>query len=153
MSKIDTALSQAFGIDTIPEDKKPTTELAIRAEPTTDGSVEEDDYDVVRANIEVLIEKGTEAMSDLADIARAEESPRAFEVLNSMLNTISDLSFKLIEIEERKTKLKKLKNEVAGAGSGDSSEGGSTTINNNVVFLGTTQELKEQIQKRLNGEI
>lgn len=141
MNKFDTALSNSFGIDVVTPN-----EVVEYKEPTEENSQLDDDIDSVRSNLYSLLEKGESALEDLTEIAKAEESPRAFEVLNSMLNTMSDISMKLIEIEERKAKLKKIKNE--NSGTLDS----PTTVNNNsVVFVGTTQELQEQIKKRLSG--
>ena len=141
MNKFDTALSNSFGIDVVTPN-----EVVEYKEPNEEDSKLDDDIDSVRSNLYSLLEKGESALEDLTEIAKAEESPRAFEVLNSMLNTMSDISMKLIEIEERKAKLKKIKNE--NSGTLDS----PTTVNNNsVVFVGTTQELQEQIKKRLSG--
>lgn len=141
MNKFDTALSNSFGIDVVTPN-----EVVEYKEPTEENSQLDDDIDSVRSNLYSLLEKGESALEDLTEIAKAEESPRAFEVLNSMLNTMSDISMKLIEIEERKAKLKKIKNENSGT-----SDSPTTVNNNSVVFVGTTQELQEQIKKRLSG--
>jgi len=141
MNKFDTALSNSFGIDVVTPN-----EVVEYKEPTEENSQLDDDIDSVRSNLYSLLEKGESALEDLTEIAKAEESPRAFEVLNSMLNTMSDISMKLIEIEERKAKLKKIKNENSNA-----SDSPTTVNNNSVVFVGTTQELQEQIKKRLSG--
>lgn len=142
MSKIDVALSQSFDIS--PTIQK--TQVVEYQEPSTDSTID-DDIDAVRSNLYSLLEKGETAIEDLTEIAKAEESPRAFEVLNSMLNTMSDISMKLIEIEERKAKLKKIQTESS------SDSNAPTTVNNNsVVFVGTTQELQEQIRNRLSGK-
>ena len=141
MNKFDTALSNSFGIDVVTPN-----EVVEYKEPNEEDSKLDDDIDSVRSNLYSLLEKGESALEDLTEIAKAEESPRAFEVLNSMLNTMSDISMKLIEIEERKAKLKKIKNENSGT-----SDSPTTVNNNSVVFVGTTQELQEQIKKRLSG--
>jgi predicted RNA-binding protein len=144
MSKIDTALSNVFDVQ--PAEAKQIIEfrpLATEVADTVEG-----DFDNVKANLYNLLEKGETAIEDLTDIARTEESPRAFEVLNSMLSTMADLSMKLIDVEERKVKLKKLSSDSDGS---QISSGGNVTTNN-VVFVGTTQELQEQIKKRLTGQ-
>jgi hypothetical protein len=144
MSKIDTALSNTFQISPIAENKN---QLVSYEEREIDSSNIDDDIDAVRSNLYSLLEKGETALEDLTEIAKAEESPRAFEVLNSMLNTMSDISMKLLEIEERKIKMKKMRTD----SSQQSDATNPTTVNNNVVFVGTTQELQNQIKSRLSG--
>ncbi len=144
MSKIDTSLSTVFGVEAIPPSAGPVVEYK---EPKTPSTDPEDEFDGVRSNIEGLIEKGETALESLTDIAVSEESPRAFEVLNTMISTLSDLSMKLVELEERKVKLKKLRQDAATAV--DPESGQPSTVNNSIVFVGTTSELHEQIAKRL----
>lgn len=144
MSKIDFALSETFEIS--PDVKQSGNIVEHRSQQIPDEI--DEDIDAVRSNLYSLLEKGETAIEDLTEIAKAEESPRAFEVLNSMLNTMSDISMKLIEIEERKTKLKKLRSE----SNNQTEESTRTTVNNSVVFVGTTQELQEQIKNRLSGK-
>lgn len=150
MSKIDNALSTVFGIDTIPQSSQANVVEYNPPAATPYVAPElppEDEFDEVKENIETLIDKGTTALESLTDIAVAEESPRAFEVLNTMLGTISDLSMKLVELEERKAKLKKLRKEISNPS--DESDNTPHTVNNSIVFVGTTDDLHDQIAKRL----
>lgn len=151
MSKIDNALSGVFSVDTIPQSSsvveyKPP-EVVPYKEPVTNQE-DDSEFDEVKESIEALIDKGSTALESLTDIAVAEESPRAFEVLNTMLGTLSDLSMKLVELEERKVKLKKLRRELSGESS-EIQESGPHTVNNSIVFVGTTDDLHDQIAKRL----
>lgn len=152
MSKYDTALSGAIGI-------APTVTPSVSIQPAKSPApvpmvmptVDQDDdsvFDEAESNITTLIDKGVEAFEDLVEIAKSEESPRAFEVLNSMLGTLSDLSLRLVEVQERKLKLKKLKKEVEGPAVEDA----PSTVNNTMVFMGTSDDLQEMIRKRLGKE-
>lgn len=144
MAKIDDALSMSF--DVVPT-KSQMEIVEYKTDSIQDDQID-DDVDYVKEKLNNLLEKGESAFEDLVEIAKAEESPRAFEVLNSMLNTMSDISMKLIEIEERKLKIKKMN----GSDSSTQNNQQPSTVNNNsVVFVGTTQELQEQIKKRLSG--
>ncbi len=146
MSKIDNALSEVFSVETIVQ-SSPIVTYKQPEPPAVVSDDADDEFEGVKTNIENLIVKGETALESLTDIAVAEESPRAFEVLNTMISTLSDLSLKLVELEERKAKLKKLRND---ANSGVTTEPGSPqTVNNSVVFVGTTSDLHEQIAKRL----
>lgn len=144
MPKFDEALSESF--DLIPVK---TNDVVLYDDKKQIPDSIEEDIESVRENLYNLLEKGENALEDLSEIAKAEESPRAFEVLNSMLNTMSDISMKIIEIEERKAKIKKMNAEV---NKGDSESSPTTVNNNSVVFVGTTQELQEQIKNRLSGK-
>lgn len=151
MSKIDNALSSVFSVDTIPQSSQVVEYKPPEVTPyQPPSSTNEDDseFEEVKENIEELINKGATALESLTDIAVAEESPRAFEVLNTMLGTLSDLSMKLVELEERKVKLKKLRREMSGESS-EIQESGPHTVNNSIVFVGTTDDLHDQIAKRL----
>lgn len=144
MPKFDELLSESF--DLIPVK---TNDVVLYDDKKQIPDSIEEDIESVRENLYNLLEKGENALEDLSEIAKAEESPRAFEVLNSMLNTMSDISMKIIEIEERKAKIKKMNAEV---NKGDSESSPTTVNNNSVVFVGTTQELQEQIKNRLSGK-
>lgn len=62
----------------------------------------DDDVDFARKNIIDIIGKAQSALEDMVDVARQSQSPRAYEVLNSMLKNVGDLSKDLIEIHQRR---------------------------------------------------
>jgi hypothetical protein len=166
MGKYDAAMSMALGVPLSEPVILPRSEIAIAdenpvavLEPKSEsGSSEDKEFDDVKTNLEGILGKAEYALATLTSLAISEESPRAFEVLNTMLNSMVDINMKMIEIEERKAKLKKLRaadnadksptpgslNLVAGSG--------ETTVNNNVVFVGTTKELQEQLRQQMTGK-
>ena len=151
MSKYDTAMSTAFGVP-IGEPTLQKSELVVSSqEPKRMEVIQYDqnsgEFDDVRDNLTEILGKAETALETLTSLAVSEESPRAFEVLNTMLNTMADINMKLIEVEERKAKLKKLRD----TGHDVDQSGNTTTVNNNVVFVGTTKDLQDQIRQRLNG--
>jgi hypothetical protein len=90
----------------------------------------EDDAEFARGNIRNLIEKGNEAMSDLLNVAKASEHPRAYEVAAGLIKNLADLNKDLLEIQKRKRDL--------------SPQETSSAKNINVdkaVFVGSTAEL------------
>lgn len=147
MSRYDTALSATFGVPPTPKQQVVQYPSNPPSTTPTPDAEDDDEFDDISSNIEELLTKASDAVESLSDIAKAEESPRAFEVLNTMLTTMAALNMQLIEVQERKAKLKKLRSEVGEATSQQSPQ----TINNNVVFVGTTQELQQMIRQRLNG--
>lgn len=150
MGKYDTAMSTALGIplgepvlqksDIIKFDEPKTREVAVRQS-------DDSEFDDVKDNLADILDKAESALETLTSLAVSEESPRAFEALNTMLNTMADINMKMIEVEERKAKLKKLRETGNDGTQTDSTS--STTVNNNVVFVGTTQDLQDQIRQRL----
>ena len=92
------------------------------------------DYQYARENLYNVIERGSDALNTLVEIANQSESPRAFEIVSTLIKTLSDSNKDLLEIQ---TKVKKLKEE-------------TNTPNNvtNALFIGNTTELQKLIKDR-----
>lgn len=92
------------------------------------------DYQYARENLYNVIERGSDALNTLVEIANQSESPRAFEIVSTLIKTLSDSNKDLLEIQ---TKVKKLKEE-------------TSTPNNvtNALFIGNTTELQKLIKDR-----
>ena len=92
------------------------------------------DYQYARENLYNVIERGSDALNTLVEIANQRESPRAFEIVITLIKTLSDSNKDLLEIQ---TKVKKLKEE-------------TNTPNNvtNALFIGNTTELQKLIKDR-----
>lgn len=99
-----------------------------------DKEVETDFYEV-RENYKDIIEQGKTALTDIVRIAKASESPRAFEVASKMLKDLSDINSQLLTLHEKRRQLVPVtepeKEAVTEA----------QVINNNNVFVGTTRDL------------
>lgn len=135
--KLDKALSDTFDVEpSMSYDVQTTSSRNIPDDATLDS-----DADEVRSVLYNLLKEGEEAFNDLKRIAVAEESPRSFEVLNSMLSNLSDIAVKLLDVHEKKHKLKKIQTPI------DSSPVNNGTVNNNTVFVGTTADLQDIIKK------
>lgn len=99
------------------------------------------DVDNVRVVQYDLIEKGKESLESLIQFAKDSESPRAWEVVATLLKTTSDVANSLGELTMKKIKVK-ADTTPKKSGTGD------TTVTNNTVFVGDTATL----QKMLRGE-
>jgi len=98
-----------------------------------------DDYQYARENLYSVIEKGTEALDSLLELAKVSEHPRAFEVVATLSKTLMDANKDLLSVQK---KVKELQKEEEDAG-------GNTKQNvTNALFVGSTAEL----QKMLKGE-
>lgn len=104
--------------------------------PKNEESIADDihnDYQYARENLYDVIEKGTDALNTLVDLANQSQSPRAFEVVSTLIKTLSDTNKDLLEVQ---SKLKKLREDEAPK---------NVT---NALFIGNTAELQKLIKDR-----
>ena len=97
-----------------------------------------DDYQYARENLKGIIESAQQSIDDLSSIASTSESPRAYEVLSTLMKTIVDANKDLLELQ-RKVKLLKE----------DSGQPKNVT---NALFVGSTSELQKLIKQNTTNE-
>lgn len=95
----------------------------------------DNDIEFARRNYYDLLTKGTEALEEMMEVARATEHPRAFEVLSGMMKNVADINGNLIDLHKKKKDITK-EDKVVEALPGQ-------TTNN--VFLGSTTELQRML--------
>ena len=98
------------------------------------------DYKYARDNFYNVIEKGTQALEELLDVASQSQHPRAYEVLATTMKTLIDANKDLVELSRKKNEEQTPKS--------DQASGGKVTNN---LFVGSTAEL-QQLMRNLNGE-
>lgn len=141
-SKIDRSLSETFGVPIDDEEELESVDIQ-------DGDEKPiDDIAFVREKLHSLLTDGTEAFQKLADIATDSEKPAAFGTLNEMLKSLSDISMKLVELEEKRQKLDKKETTAVQPIQG----GQPTQITNNTVYVGTTADLARLFKESNIGE-
>ena len=96
----------------------------------------DNDYKYARENLYGVIQKGTDALDNLIDLAKASEHPRAFEVVSQLTKTLVDANKDLLDIQK---KVKDLKKE-------DKKENPKNVTN--ALFVGSTAELQKMISGR-----
>lgn len=131
MSKIEENLSEIFDIETNKIEKVSEGELI----PVETNTHSEDDFNIVRTNINSLIEKGNTAIDDLLKVAKESEHPRAYEVAANMLKTLSDLNKDLIDIQKKKKEIQ-----------GPSNTSNDKPLIDKAVFVGSTTDLVKLIR-------
>lgn len=134
-------------IDKISEvfDVEPAAASVNAATPVVEKNVKmTDDADLAKANIKALMATSATALQHALQVAVQSDSPRAYEVLATLLNTAADLNTRLVNIHERERKL------VTPAE--ENQKVIEKNVTNNVVFSGTTAELNNLIMKRMNNE-
>jgi hypothetical protein len=129
MKKLNENLSEIFDIEPIDIKEQPITEL-VTIQSGTDIDI---DANFARENIKQLISKGNKSFEELSTVANQSESPRAYEVLATMMKNLADMNKDLLELQKRKIDLQPKE----------------TTQNLNIdkaVFVGSTAELVKMIK-------
>jgi hypothetical protein len=113
-----------------PEEKELET-IPTRKPEKGFGDDLENDYQYARENFYDIVEKGSEALMELLEVARQTESPRAYEVLSTMMKTLVEANKDLVTISQKKR-------------DGDIEHGTQSVTNNNLII--TTTDLQKMIQ-------
>jgi len=100
---------------------------------------EENDYKYARENFYNVIEKGTDALEQMLDVARASEHPRAYEVVSTLMKTLVDANKDLVAMGEKKKAKEEPKEE------------GKNVTNNNL-FVGSTAQLQQMLKDMKNDD-
>lgn len=100
----------------------------------------EDDIEFSRKNLYDLISKSQDAIEDALDLARQSQAPRAYEVLNALLKTASEISRDIVTLQKLKKEILERPVDIDDA----------KTVTNNNLFVGSTAELAKFIEEQKN---
>ena len=156
--KSDMKISNALGI-THEEEKKEVIPFNVKSTEVSEKTAdvvtknveqkvfdEQEDYKLARNNLHNLINVGNKAISDLAEVCRGTEQPRAFEVLSHMMKTIAETNKDLYEIQEKSRKIGEMDNPRV--------EKNQTSINvEKGVFVGSASDLLKEIEDEEENNI
>lgn len=136
-------IANSLGIEPL---EKPALEVEVYEAKTPivtkDAEVEaENDYQYARENFYNVIEKGTQALEDMLDLAKASEHPRAYEVVSTIMKTLVDANKDLVSMSEKK------KSDATKEQGPD-----SKNVTNNNLFVGSTAELQQMLKDMRNNE-
>lgn len=120
--------------DIIPKEKSEVTE-----NEQSPSNIDKD-FEGARDNIKSIVEKGNGILDDMIALAKASDHPRAFEVAGSLINTLISANKDLLEIYEKKNKIKGVSQKTP--------EPTQTNIQNNTVFVGSPNELLDILSKK-----
>jgi len=141
MNKTNDALSEALGIENAVEIIPPSkaTEAIINT-PHEDDDIKAD-YNLSRRTFRDLINKGNSAMESLTDLAKESESPRAYEVLATMMRTVADTTKDLYDLQKKTKDLRGQRKD-------------EPIVNvEKAVFVGSPSDLLKQIKEKKNEDI
>jgi hypothetical protein len=134
-------LSEALGIEHNQEILPPVKkqEVAVAPVPTEDQEDQKNDYVLARKTFRELIDKGNDAIEGIADLAKQSESPRAYEVMATLMKTVADTTKDLFDLQKRKKDL---------AGVTEKKLDESAITIDKAVFVGTTAELLRKVKSK-----
>jgi hypothetical protein len=130
-------ISDSLGMVPLPENEVTT----LTKVPASDSKVEnaDKDYEYARENFYNVIEKGTYALEEMLEVAKASEHPRAYEVVSTIMKTLVDANKDLVTMSDKKVK---------DAAPEEQAQG---TVNNNL-FVGSTNELQKVLKDIRNDD-
>ncbi len=131
MKKLNQNLSEIFDIE--PVEEKPVEKLPVIIDDNTNQI--DADAEFARNNMRELINNGNKALTDLASVANQSESPRAYEVLATMMKNLAEMNKDLLALQKTKREL-----------APQSSESSKGVNIDKAVFVGSTTELLKMIK-------
>ena len=137
-----SSLDETFGTQpTVIETKR--FEIAKTEVVLTDKiSNEEEENDLVttRETLHRILKKSEDALDDLLYLAKQSEHPRTFEVAATLINTVTDVTDKILDVHKRKKELQSKNNN-------DKLLPGNIEQQNNIVFTGSPAELLKALKQ------
>ena len=136
-SEIDKALGVFDPVETAIQQKNIIVPKKIDI-PTSNEEDIENDYKYQRENFYGLVEKGSQAIEGILELAKEQEHPRAYEVAGNLIKQVAEVTEKLGDLQEKMRKLKEVPN--------------SAPKNvTNALFVGSTAELQKMLKGKEDG--
>ena len=136
-SEIDKALGVFDPVETAIQQKNIVVPKKIDI-PTSNEEDIENDYKYQRENFYGLVEKGSQAIEGILELAKEQEHPRAYEVAGNLIKQVAEVTEKLGDLQEKMRKLKEVPN--------------SAPKNvTNALFVGSTAELQKMLKGKTDG--
>lgn len=162
--KANERISELLGIDPIPEpieqiqetkgevvvvEQSNTNVVVTDPNKSIEESIVDQDFAEARENLKTIIEKSDEAITDLQIVARETESPRAYEVLATLLKQAQEANKDLLELSKRRQELKRPIEKVRTPATVEKNQNGGVNIEK-AIFVGTTADLDKMIEEANN---
>ena len=136
MSKTKDIIDEALGAVELA--KSEPVQKKVIPRPKEDNEDLENDYKYQRENFYNLVEKGTDAIEGILEIARESEHPRTYEVAGNLIKQVAEVTEKLGDLQEKMRKLKEVPNNAPK----------SVT---NALYVGSTAELQKMLKGKKDG--
>lgn len=97
------------------------------------------EFEYARANIINILQTSNKVLESTADLVMETEHPQMVQVYSGLIKTLIDVNKSLFELREKKMLIKGELADVEEVPTG-------TTINNNAIFIGSTEELLKRMK-------
>ena len=129
MNNIDTKISNALGITSGNIKQQIIDPKPLIPRPPDNFEDAEADYKYSRENFYNLVERGQDAITGILDLAKESEHPRTYEVAGQLIKTVSEVTERLADLQEKMKRLKEVPDHAPR----------NVT---NALFVGSTKELQ-----------
>ena len=102
MSKTKDIIDEALGAVELA--KSEPVQKKVIPRPKENNEDLENDYKYQRENFYNLVEKGTDAIEGILEIARESEHPRTYEVAGNLIKQVAEVTEKLGDLQEKMKK-------------------------------------------------
>ena len=136
MSKTKDIIDEALGAVELAKSEPKERKVIPRPQENDDI---ENDYKYQRENFYTLVERGTDAIDGILEIARESEHPRTYEVAGNLIKQVAEVTDKLGELQEKMKRLKEV----------PSNAPKNVT---NALYVGSTAELQKLLKGKKNGQ-
>ena len=118
----------------VPQAVNTETEIINYPSSVNENDLEED-YDYQRRQFYNLIEKGSDAIDGILELAKESEHPRTYEVAGQLIKNVAEVTEKLGDLQKKMKDLKELPN---------------TAPKNvtNALFVGSTTDLQKMLREK-----
>jgi len=131
-NEIDRALGVVQEIEFNPPIESKTKPIQVNNSKESDI---ESDYAYQRQNFYNLVERGSDAIEGILELARESDAPRAYEVAGNLIKQVAEITEKLGDLQEKMKRLKEV----------PSNAPKSVT---NALFVGSTAELQKMLKEK-----
>ncbi len=128
MKKVDKELG-------LVEQKPIKSEVSRYVPELTNEDDIENDYKYQRENFYNLVERGSDAIEGILELAKEGEHPRAYEVAGNLIKQVAEVTEKLGDLQEKMRKLKEVPDKAPK----------NVT---NALFVGSTAELQKMLKQK-----
>lgn len=132
MRPLEEAEDTEVVTDTVDELKNLPQESVIQPPAVLERNAAENlkDIELAKSNIENIINLGDDAVREMTEIAKQSESPRAFEVVSTLMKTLLDANKDYVEMSTKKRYAK------------EEDQSSQTQVTNNNLIVSTSDLLK-----------
>ena len=92
------------------------------------------DYEKTRAKYYELLDKGTEALEGMLEVARQTDEARAYEVVGQLLKNTSEVNREIVDLQKRMEEIKNIDKKIRPS---------NVT---NALFVGSTADLQKMLK-------